>query len=322
MKICSVQGLKMEKINISPENSSIRADIFLAQYFDTSRKQVSQALEKGLILIDGSQKKSSYKLKGTEIIEYNPLFLQKEDIKILPQNIKLDIKYEDDELLVINKPKGMLTHPSAYEREGTLVNALMYHCGENLCGSDPMRRGIIHRLDKDTSGLMLAAKTDFAAESLGSQIKNKTAKRKYLAIALGEFEQSEGIIDKPLVHYMDKTVKMQIAPEGEGKNALTYYRVLEQFRGAALVELELKTGRTHQIRVHLKSLNHPIFGDNLYGARGALIEKYRGIKVEGQLLQSYFLSFTHPKNNEIMTFELEPADWDSDFTRVLKIIRG
>lgn len=312
----------MEKITLSPKDSALRLDIFLCDFLKISRKNATKAIEEGFVLVDKKIKKPSYKLKGEEIIEYNPEFLLHKE-EILPEDIELDIKYEDDDLLVINKPKGMLTHPSAYQRENTLVNALLYHCKGKLSDSDnPLRQGIVHRLDKDTAGLMLAAKTDFAAESLRNQIRDKSAKRKYLAIALGEFSQTEGIIDKPLVHYMDSTVKMQIAPKGEGKSALTHYRVLEQFRGAALVELELKTGRTHQIRVHLKSINHPVFGDNLYGAKGALIEKYRGIKVQGQILQSYYLSFTHPKNNEIMTFELEPRDWDKDLVRVLKIMRG
>lgn len=313
----------MQKITLNPDSASKRLDAFLAQTLNTSRKNILKALEGGKILVDNSIKKASYKLKGSEVILYDPDILKEEIIELEPWNTKLDIKYEDDELLVINKPKGMLTHPSAYQRENTLVNALLYHCNGKLSNSDePLRRGIVHRLDKDTAGLMLAAKTDFAAESLRNQIRNKTAKRKYLAIALGEFSQKEGVIDKALVHYMDNTVKMQIAPDNMGKEAITHYRVLEQFIGAALVELELKTGRTHQIRAHLKSINHPVFGDDLYGAKGATIEKYRGIKTQGQILQSYYLSFTHPKNNEIMTFELKPDDWDRDLVRVLKIMRG
>ena len=313
----------MQKITLSSDNASKRLDAFLAQTLNTSRKNILKALEGGKILVDNSIKKASYKLKGSEVILYDPDILKEEIIELEPWNTKLDIKYEDDELLVINKPKGMLTHPSAYQRENTLVNALLYHCKGKLSNSEePLRRGIVHRLDKDTAGLMLAAKTDFAAESLRNQIRNKTAKRKYLAIALGEFSEKEGVIDKALVHYMDNTVKMQIAPDNMGKEAITHYRVLEQFMGAALVELELKTGRTHQIRAHLKSINHPVFGDDLYGAKGATIEKYRGIKTQGQVLQSYYLSFTHPKNNEIMTFELKPDDWDRDLVRVLKIMRG
>lgn len=313
----------MEKINLNPEYKNQRLDVFLSAFLNLSRKVVAQAVENGLIFVNGVQKKSSYKIKGDEIIEYDPEMFKEKQAVIEPQDIKLDIKYEDDYLIVLNKPKNMLTHPSAYETKNTLVNALLYHCGDNLSNkNEPFRRGIVHRLDKNTAGLMLAAKTDEAARSLQEQIRTKSAIRKYLAIALGDFEQDSGVIDKPLKHYMSDTVKMQVSDTDGAKEAITYYKVLEKFQGAALVELELKTGRTHQIRAHLSSINHPIFGDSLYGAKGCTIEKYRGIKTNEQVLQSYYLNFTHPVNNEIMTFELEPKDWDKDLVKVLKIMRG
>ena len=313
----------MEKINLNPEYKNQRLDVFLSAFLNLSRKVVVQAIENGLILVNGAQKKSSYKIKGDEIIEYDPEIFKEKEVAIEPQDIKLDIKYEDDYLIVLNKPKNMLTHPSAYETKNTLVNALLYHCGDNLSNkNEPFRRGIVHRLDKNTAGLMLAAKTDEAARSLQEQIRTKSAIRKYLAIALGDFEQDSGVIDKPLKHYMSDTVKMQVSDTDGAKEAITYYKVLEKFQGAALVELELKTGRTHQIRAHLSSINHPVFGDSLYGAKGFTIEKYRGIKTNEQVLESYCLNFTHPVNNEIMTFELEPKDWDKDLVKVLKIMRG
>ena len=313
----------MEKINLNPEYKNQRLDVFLSAFLNLSRKVVVQAIENGLILVEGVQKKSSYKIKGDEIIEYDPEIFKEKEVAIEPQDIKLDIKYEDDYLIVLNKPKNMLTHPSAYETKNTLVNALLYHCGDNLSNkNEPFRRGIVHRLDKNTAGLMLAAKTDEAARSLQEQIRTKSAIRKYLAIALGDFEQDSGVIDKPLKHYMSDTVKMQVSDTDGAKEAITYYKVLEKFQGAALVELELKTGRTHQIRAHLSSINHPVFGDSLYGAKGFTIEKYRGIKTNEQVLESYCLNFTHPVNNEIMTFELEPKDWDKDLVKVLKIMRG
>ncbi len=313
----------MEKINLNFENKNQRLDVFLSAFLNLSRKVVAQAIENGLIFVNGVQKKSSYKIKGDEIIEYDPEMFKEKEVAIEPQDIKLDIKYEDDYLIVLNKPKNMLTHPSAYETKNTLVNALLYHCGDNLSNkNEPFRRGIVHRLDKNTAGLMLAAKTDEAARSLQEQIRTKSAIRKYLAIALGDFEQDSGVIDKPLKHYMSDTVKMQVSDTDGAKEAITYYKVLEKFQGAALVELELKTGRTHQIRAHLSSINHPVFGDSLYGAKGCTIEKYRGIKTNEQVLESYYLRFTHPVNNEIMTFELEPKDWDADLVKVLKIMRG
>ena len=312
----------METIKLADENIlTSRLDVFLSSYFNISRNAACSALNKGKIKINGKNQKPSYKLKSSDIIEYDPCFLNEDSVEILAQNIKLDIKFEDENLLVINKQKGILTHPTAHQKKDTLVNALLYHCGDNLSNkNEPQRRGIVHRLDKNTSGLMLAAKTDFAAASLQKQIREKSAIRKYLAIALGTFDKKEGIIDKPLVHYMSENVKMQIAKKGEGKDALTYFRVLEQFEGAALVELELKTGRTHQIRAHLASINHPLFNDTLYGSKGCTIEKYRNIKTNEQVLISYYLSFTHPKNNEIMTFELKYDDWDEDFKKVLGVL--
>ena len=313
----------MEKIKINPEYKNQRLDVFLSNYLKISRKLALSAIDNALVLVDNMSKKPSYKLKGDEIVEYDLKIFEEKELVIKPWNVELDIKYEDDFLIVLNKPKNMLTHPSAYECENTLVNALLYHCGDKLSNSpEPNRRGIVHRLDKNTAGLMLAAKTDEIAKSLQEQIKTKKAKRKYLAIALGNFEQNEGIINKPLKHYMSDTVKMHVSDTIGAKEAITHYRVLEKFDGAALVELELKTGRTHQIRAHLAAINHPVFGDSLYGAKGHTIEKYRGIKTNEQVLESYYLSFTHPINNEIMTFELEPKDWDEDLIKVLKIMRG
>lgn len=312
----------MPKIKVDVEFAQKRLDVFLSESLNISRKVAQEIIEKGVLINGKNVDKSSFKLKGQELVEYFEIQDKKRDTILQAQEIKLDIKYEDEHLLVINKPKNMLTHPTAFEDENTLVNALLYHCGDNLSNkNEPLRRGIVHRLDKNTAGLMLVAKTDLAHNSLQEQIRQKTAKRKYLAIALGEFCEDEGKIDKPLVHYLGKTVKMNIAQEGEGKPALTYYKVIERFFGATLLELELKTGRTHQIRAHLASINHPIFGDSLYGANGMCPQKYRRIKTNEQVLQSYYLSFTHPIENEIMAFELALEDFDSDFIKVLKIMR-
>ena len=231
---------------------------------------------------------------------------------------KIEIIWEDDELLVVNKPKGMLTHPTDKNPDGTLVNALLEHCGGKLSnvGGD-LRRGIVHRLDKNTAGLMLAAKTDEAHENLATQIKEKTAVRKYLAVALGNFTEEQGVIDKPLAKHLGKTVKVYATEKGAP--AVTHYKVLEYFQGAALLELELKTGRTHQIRVHLSSINRPVFGDTMYGAKG--FGKFAKIKTNEQVLQSYYLRFTHPKSAATMEFELEPCQWDADLTKVLEILR-
>ena len=194
--------------------------------------------------------------------------IKEKNTLIIPEKINLDIVYEDEFILVLNKQKGILTHPTPLNKTGTLVNALLhYGCALSDVQGDE-RRGIVHRLDKNTSGLILIAKTNDAHLNLQKQIQIKSAKRKYLAVVHGIIEENEGIINKPLVHFMNKTVKMNIAKEGEGQEAITHFKVLERQEDTTLLELELKTGRTHQIRCHLSSINHPVYGDSLYGAKG------------------------------------------------------
>ncbi len=232
--------------------------------------------------------------------------------------MEIDIIYEDSELLVVNKPKGMLTHPTAKDSDGTLADILLNHCNGALSTlGEPLRRGIVHRLDKNTSGLLVAAKTNEAHENLAQQIKEKAVTRKYLAIALGNFEENEGIIDKPLAKHLGKTIKVYASEKGAP--AITRYKVLERFEGAAFLELQLETGRTHQIRAHLSSINHPVFGDTMYGSRG--FGRFSKIKTQEKVLQSYYLSFTHPQTGDNMEFELEPDKWDKDLVKVLRILR-
>ena len=316
----------MNKIKIEQENIKKRLDVFLVEYFKNNhpRAQINKAIEKGLFLINNSIQKTSYKLKINDEISYNEdefnSFLNP-DLTLKPWNYKLDILFEDDDLIVLNKPKEMLCHPTKFERENTLSNALLFHTKGNLskiAGED--RLGIVHRLDKNTSGIMLAAKTDFAHENLAKQIKEKSAIRKYLAIALVNFKEKSGIIDKPLIHSLKDDVKMVVSPEG--LEAITHYEVIEEYKGASLVELNLKTGRTHQIRAHLSSIGHPIFGDSLYGAKSFMRNEFYNLKTTEQLLQSYYLSFSHPKTNEILEFQLEEKDFSKDFIKVLNFLRS
>lgn len=314
----------MTTIEAQIEDKNKRLDVFLAQKLGVSRNIALKIIKNGVTIENSLVDKSSFKLKGTEKITFDDQSEEEKTIK--PQNIALDIRYEDEDLLVINKQKGLLCHPTAYNLENTLVNALLWHCGDNLSNkNEPNRRGIVHRLDKNTAGLMLAAKTDFAMTSLQEQIKNKSAIRKYKAIVLGTVEKDFGAIDKPLVHYMTQTVKMKVVEENEDikdkKPAITNYKVLERFEGATLLELELKTGRTHQIRAHMAHIGHPVFGDSLYGAKGKTIEKYRNIKTTEQILQSYYLSFKHPTRGDIMNFELKEDEFSPDFKKVLNIMR-
>lgn len=314
---------------IKAENKNIkeRLDVFLTTYFENKypRNKVSSLIENGLILVNQKEQKTAYKLKLNDIIEFdeNEIFdFLNENKPLEPLEIELDILYEDDDLIVINKPKNLLTHPTKFERKNTLANALIYHCGKNLSNIQEDRPGIVHRLDKNTAGLIVAAKTNFAHENLAGQIKVKSAKRKYLALAMGIFEKKEGIIDKPLVHYLKDNVKMTIAQDETGLEAITNYKVIKEFQNISLVELELKTGRTHQIRVHLSSIKHPVFGDELYGAKSFMTKEMQNIKTEQQLLQSYYLSFEHPRTKKRMNFQLEEKDFSKDFIKVLNFLRS
>lgn len=316
----------MNKIKIEEKNTKQRLDAFLVGYFENkySRSQIVSAIEKEYFLINEKNQKASYKLRLNDEILYDENKLNdflNPDLSLKPWEHKLDILFEDDDLIVLNKPKEMLCHPTKFEREYTLSNALLYHTKgvlSDVGGFD--RLGIVHRLDKNTSGLMLAAKTNFAHENLSKQIKEKSAIRKYLAISLVNFEEKKGIIDKPLVHSLKDDVKMTVS--FDGLEAITHYEVLEEYKGASLVELNLKTGRTHQIRAHLSSIGHPIFGDSLYGAKSFMRNEFYNLKTIEQLLQSYYLSFVHPKTNKIMEFQLEEKDFSKDFIKVLNFLRS
>ena len=317
----------MKKIEIIDSNSvTKRLDNFLVQYLENKyqRKLLQDFIEKGEVSINQKKQKPSYKLKLNDIIEFdeNKLakYLKTED-ELIPWDYKLNIVYEDDDVIIVNKPKQMLSHPTKYDRSHTLVNALLAHCDNlsDIGGID--RLGIVHRLDKNTSGLIICAKNNEAHSILAEQIRVKSAKRKYLAIALGEFQEDEGIIDKALVHYIKDDVKMTIAPDNEGLEAITLYKVVEKFKGATLVELELKTGRTHQIRAHLASINHPVFGDNLYGAKSFMRKEFHNLKTVEQLLQSYYICFSHPKTAKKMEFQLNEENFSEDFIKVLKFLR-
>ncbi len=310
------------------EDFKKRLDIFMTQYLDNvyPRAKVSSYIDENDVFVNNKKQKSSYKLRLFDLVEFdeNKLFdFLNPDLTLKSWEFELDIKFEDEDLIVINKPKEMLTHPTKFDRDNTLCNALIYHCKDNLSDlSGKNRPGIVHRLDKNTSGLMVVAKNNFSHEILAKQIREKVARRKYLALALGEFELKEGIINKPLVHYIKNDVKMRIAENNEGLEAITNYKVLEQYKGCALVELELKTGRTHQIRVHLASIKHPVFGDSLYGAKSFMRNEFYNLKTVEQLLQSYYLSFYHPRTNELLEFRLEEEDFSKDFIKVLNFLRS
>lgn len=288
------------KFTAEIDDADERLDVYLTRALENfSRSRIQKLIKEGAITVNGTPQKSSYSLKDQDEIEIT--MPDAKELLLKAEDIPLEIEYEDDDMLVINKPSGMLTHPTSHERTGTLVNALLHYCRGKLSGINGiMRPGILHRLDRDTSGLLMVAKNDFAHNFLAEQIKTKTAIRQYLAFCHGIIKTDTGTIDKPIGRHPVHRKKMGIVPDG--KNAITHYRVIERFKNHTFVELTLQTGRTHQIRVHLSDMCHPIAGDELYG--GAKIN----VNLNGQALHAYRLSFNVPSTNERKIIEIEPSD--------------
>ena len=289
-----------------------RIDVFLSEFLSGfSRSRIQKLItDKNSVKVNGAFVKNSYALKLGDFIEITPP--EPVELELMPQNLNLDIVYENEDFLVVNKPFGMLTHPTSAERENTLVNGLLYHCKGNLSGiNGVLRPGIVHRLDRDTSGLLVVAKNDFAHNNLAKQIKEKTAMRNYLTVVLGNIKDDEGEINLPIDR--SKTEKCKMAVSEGGKPSITKYKVLERFGDYTFIEVSLKTGRTHQIRVHFSYLKHPVYGDKLYGGGNVKV------KTTAQVLQAYKLSLDDPKTGGRMTFEIP---WDDDVTRVIKYLRA
>ena len=288
-----------------------RLDSFLSEITpELSRSKIQNLIKSGSVKINGTIKKPSYILKENDKIDFE--IPEQKSLEIKPQDITLDIVYEDENMLVVNKPSGMLTHPTSQERGNTLVNALLYKYGQNLSDiNGEFRRGILHRLDRNTSGLLMAAKNNKAHEFLASQIKNHTVTKRYRAIVKGVIKEDEFEINAPIGRNPNQPHKMMVREDG--KPAKTIVKVIEKFKDATYIELTLITGRTHQIRVHLKSINHPVYNDTLYGAGQGKV------KTDEQVLQSYFLRFTKPFEDEIIELEIEP---DEKIKKVLKYLRS
>lgn len=298
----------MEKIKVEEEDIGTRLDIFLCEKrTDFSRSQVKKHIQEGLIKVNGEIQKAGYALKLNDEIEFEHIEMR--ELNATPQNIPIDIVYEDEWLAVINKQQGLVVHPASGSRENTLVNALLYRIKDLSGINGVLRPGIVHRLDKDTSGLMVVAKNDFAHRHLAKQIQIKECRRIYYALCEGIWKQTSGTIETHLARDKKDRKKYAVCGENEGRNAITNYTVLEQYRYSALVKFELKTGRTHQIRVHSKYLGHPIVGDLTYGF------KKQRYKLNGQLLHSKILIFTHPKTLKTMQFESDLPDY---FEEILK----
>lgn len=288
-----------KKFLIYDELESMRIDKFLVNEFeDLSRNSIQIIIKGGGVLVNKEVVKANFLLKNGDEIEIN--FPDPVNDDIVPEDIPLDIYYEDSDVIVINKPSGMVVHPAVGNTKGTLVNALMYHCKDLSAINGVIRAGIVHRIDKDTSGLLVACKNDVSHQHLSEQFFNKTVKRKYYAICYGEINHNLGKIDAPIGR--DLTNRQAMTVIDGGKHAITHFKVLERFNGFTLVELVLETGRTHQIRVHMKYIGHPLLGDPVYGPKNVVGDK-------GQYLHAKTLGFTHPKTNEFLEFESPLPDY-------------
>lgn len=294
-------------------NSGERLDVFLTeQNQDFSRSHVQKLIADGKVMVNGQQRKANFKLTaGDEITLEIPEAVEAE---ILPEDIPLDILYEDKDIIVINKARGMVVHPAAGVFSGTLVNALMHHCTDLSGINGELRPGIVHRLDKDTSGVMVAAKSDKAHLSLAQQIKDKTAHRIYQAIVYGNIKEEAGIIKGDIGRHPVDRKKMAIVQDG--KSAVTHFKVLERFGEYTLVECALETGRTHQIRVHMTHIGHPLVGDPKYGTNGKRKDNF---SIQGQALHSMSLELDHPVTGEHMTFNTELPE---DMQKILRYLRN
>ncbi|HKK83268.1 MAG TPA: RluA family pseudouridine synthase [Atribacterota bacterium] len=289
---------KTKEIEFSAQEN-IRIDIFLSRedIIGLSRSRIKELIIKGNIVVNGKKVKPSYILKNREKIIID--VPAEKDLPLEPQNIPLDIYFEDEHMMVINKSAGMIVHPTGKVKTGTLVNAILFHCRGNLPGINGVNRpGIVHRLDKETSGLMMVAKTEQAHHDLTKQIKERKIVKKYMALVHGVVKDRAGYIEAPIGRDKKHGNKMAIS-DTASREAKTYFEVIKQFESFALLLLRLYTGRTHQIRVHLKFIGYPVVGDKIYGVRK---EKNQLIMIQRQALHSHYLQFTHPVNGKVMSF--------------------
>lgn len=301
-------------IQASAEHYGIRIDRFLSEQLpEHSRSYIQKLIKDGQVSIEGKAVKSNYKITRSEEIA---LLIPDQVIPdILPEDIPLDILYEDQDLIVINKPKGMVVHPAAGHYSGTLVNALMYHCKDDLSGiNGVMRPGIVHRIDRNTTGSLLVCKNDFAHNAIAEQLKVHSITRRYRAIVHGNLKDDQGTVDAPIGRHPIDRKKMAIEPRN-GRDAITHYHVLERFGNYTYIECQLETGRTHQIRVHMSSIHHPIVGDDVYGPAKC---PFSGL--QGQTLHAQVLGFIHPRTGEYMEFSAPLPEYFENLLTKLRSI--
>ncbi len=296
---------------IEENSANARIDKYISENAENmTRSAVQKLIAEGCVTVNGKIPDKNLKIKtGDEITVNMP---EPEICEALPENIPLDIVYEDDDLLVVNKPRGMVVHPATGNYTGTLVNALMYHCGDRLSSINGIiRPGIVHRIDKDTSGLLIVAKNDFAHNILAEQIKEHSFTRKYQAVVIGNVKDDTGTVNAPIGRHQTDRKKMAVTLKNS-RNAVTHYKVIARYNGYTHVELTLETGRTHQIRVHMAYIGHPVAGDPVYSGKKYLT------KLNGQCLHAYYISFTHPRTNEILAFSAPLPEYFTDFLKSIQ----
>lgn len=296
---------------VEAPNAGERIDKYISESMDegASRSQIQQWIKNGHLTVNNGNIKANYSVKVNDLIKL--IIPEPAAVEIIPEAIPLEVAYEDSDVIVINKPRGMVVHPALGHPSGTLVNALMHHCKDLSGINGEIRPGIVHRIDKDTSGLLMVAKHDRAHTSLAEQLKNHTVTRKYLAVVHGKVAHQFGTIDAPIGRD-SRDRKLYTVKESNSKQAVTHFTVVEHFKDCTLLELKLETGRTHQIRVHMKFIGHPLVGDPAYG-------KSKGITMKGQALHAAVLGFDHPISKEYVEFE---APLPADMNHLLEILRS
>ena len=302
---------------VKKEDSGKRLDSYLSEAADLSRSAAAKLIESGAATVNGKASEKKYSVKENDEIEL--VLPEAEEYEALPENIPLDVVYEDADIIVINKPSGMVVHPAPGNYTGTLVNALLYHCKDSLSGiGGVMRPGIVHRIDKDTSGLLVVAKNDASHRALSEELGYHGIEREYHALVRGGFKEATGTVDLPIGRHPVDRKRMAVIKSGENaREAVTHYEVIRPYGQITYLRLKLETGRTHQIRVHMSYLGHALLGDEVYASTKTVFEKQHAPLFDGQILHAKRLSLTHPRTKERITFECELPD---NFKKLIEIL--